>query len=48
VVVHGIHEWLELGPGPMEAPGESVLLVIGRGLDEGEIQRGWAAAIGKT
>jgi G3E family GTPase len=46
VVVHGVHEWLELGPGPMDPPEHSVLLLIGRGLDPGEVERGWQAVLG--
>jgi len=46
VVAHGIHQWLELGPGEQPPPDESVLVVIGRGLDPAELQRGWAAAGG--
>lgn len=44
VIVHGVYQWLELGPGPGKAPDQSVLMVIGQGLDEGELRRGWAAA----
>lgn len=47
VVVHGIHEWLEIGPGSMVPPVQSTLLVIGRDLDEGELRRGWAAVTGE-
>ncbi|MSP56179.1 MAG: GTP-binding protein [Myxococcales bacterium] len=43
VVAHGVYQWLELGPGPMDPPDESQLLLIGRNLDLGELQRGWAA-----
>ena len=43
VLVQGMYQWLELGPGPEEVPAESVLVLIGRGLDEAEIQRGWEA-----
>lgn len=44
VVAHGVHQWLELGPGPGEPPLESALVVIGRGLDPELIRRGWEAA----
>lgn len=47
VVVHAVHQWLEIGPGPGAAPEVSTLVVIGRGLDAGMIQRGWAAAGGR-
>ncbi len=44
VVVQGMYEWLELGPGEGPAPGTSALVLIGRGLDRAELERGWAAA----
>ena len=44
VVAHGVHQWLELGPGPGEAPARSALVVTGRGMDTGVLERGWAAA----
>lgn len=46
VVVHGVYQWLELGPGPGAPPATSALVVTGRGLDEGELRRGWAAIAG--
>ncbi len=42
VVVQGMHEWLELGPGEGPPPQESVLVLIGRDLDREELERGWA------
>lgn len=42
VVVQGMHEWLELGPGEGPPPDESVLVLIGRDLDPEELERGWA------
>lgn len=47
VVAHGVYQWLELGPGPMAPPAESVLLLIGRGLDRDELTRGWGAVTGR-
>jgi G3E family GTPase len=44
VVVQGMYEWLELGPGEGPAPEDSALVLIGRGLDRAELERGWAAA----
>ena len=41
VVVQGMHEWLELGPGEGSPPEESVLVLIGRDLDPTELERGW-------
>jgi len=43
VLVQGTYQVLELGPGPEEPPAESVLVLIGRNLDEGEVRRGWDA-----
>jgi G3E family GTPase len=43
VLVQGTYQVLELGPGPEDAPDESVLVLIGRGLDAAEIERGWDA-----
>jgi len=43
VVAQGVYQWLELGPGPMAAPAEGGLVVIGRGIDADELARGWAA-----
>ena len=47
VVAHGVYQWLELGPGAMDPPAESVLLLIGRGFDRDELTRGWAAVTGR-
>ncbi len=47
VVAHGVYQWLELGPGPMEPPGESQLLLIGRDLDREELTRGWEVVTGR-
>ena len=46
VVAQGVYQWLELGPGTMEPPLESALVVIGRGIDPAELERGWAAVTG--
>lgn len=43
VVVQGVYQFLELGPADEGAPQESLLVLIGRGLDEAELQRGWHA-----
>ena len=43
VVVQGMHEWLEIGPGERAAPASSRLVVIGRDLDRAELERGFAA-----
>ena len=48
VVVQGMYEWLELGPGEGPAPETSALVLIGRGLDRAELERGWAAAQGRS
>ena len=46
VIVQGMYEWLELGPSAEPAPEVSRLVVIGRNLDSGELERGWAACGG--
>jgi G3E family GTPase len=43
VVVQGVYQWLEIGAGDEVPPTTSVLVLIGRDLDEAELQRGWAA-----
>ena len=43
VVVQAVHQWLELGPGEGEAPEESILVLIGQGLDAEELERGFRA-----
>ncbi len=43
VLVQGTYQVLELGPGPGEPPASSALVLIGRGLDPAEVQRGWEA-----
>ena len=46
VLVQGMHDWLEIGPGPGPAPEVSELVLIGRDLDAEEALRGWRAAGG--
>lgn len=46
VVVQGMYEWLELAASEEPAPAESVLVIIGKNLDEDELRRGWAACGG--
>ena len=41
VLVQGTYQVLELGPGPEDVPAESVLVLIGKDLDEDEVRRGW-------
>lgn len=43
VAVHGIHDWLEFGPLECEPPSISRIVVVGDGLDVGEVRRGWEA-----
>ncbi len=43
VVAQGVYQFLELGPSDEPAPAESVLVLIGRGFDAQEIERGWNA-----
>jgi G3E family GTPase len=45
VVVQAMYEWLELGPGGGSVPSESLLVLIGDGLDGAEIRRGWEACL---
>jgi G3E family GTPase len=47
VVVHAVHEWLELGPGAMPAPERSALVILGMDLDEAELRRGWEAVLAR-
>ena len=46
VIVHGIYQWLELGPGEGSPPPVSRMVVIGRNLDTDELRRGWCAVAG--
>lgn len=48
VVAQGVYQWLELGPGGMPPPEQSGLVVIGRNIDLGELDRGWQAVIGQV
>jgi len=41
VVVQGVHQWLEIGPGQGDPPPDSVVVLIGRGFDREALQRGW-------
>jgi G3E family GTPase len=47
VVAQGVYQWLELKPEKLVMPEQSRLVVIGRGLDLGELERGWRAIGGK-
>ncbi len=48
VLVQGVYQYLEIGPGEESAPEESLLVLIGQDFDEAEIQRGWAACIANS
>ncbi len=48
VVVQGVYQWLELGPGEQEPPEESVLVLIGRNLNMEQIERGWQTIRGEA
>ena len=48
VVVQGVYQWLEIGPGEGEPPERSSLVLIGRDLDEEELRRGWSNVVGAT
>lgn len=41
VIVQGVYQWLELRPSQDPAPAESVLVLIGRNMDEAELRREW-------
>ncbi len=43
VVVQAVYQWLEIGPGTGEPPLESCLVLIGKGFDHDEFERGWQA-----
>lgn len=43
VVVQGVYQWLEIQPGTEAPPDESILVMIGRDLDEAELTREWEA-----
>lgn len=43
VIVQGMFEWLEIGPGEGPAPPLSKLVMIGRSFDRAELERGWVA-----
>ena len=45
VVVQAVYEVLELGPGEGPPPEHSQLVMIGRGFDRAELDRGWAACM---
>lgn len=46
VVVQGVYQWLELGPGEGPVPARSQLVLIGRDLDREELERGWQSLFG--
>ena len=41
ILVQGVYQWLELQTAPDDVPEESVLVLIGRHLDEAELRREW-------
>ncbi|MSQ01962.1 MAG: GTP-binding protein [Myxococcales bacterium] len=45
VLAQGVYQWLELGPIALPPPDQSGLVVIGRGIDPGELERGWRAVV---
>jgi len=48
VVIQGVYQWLEVRQEAGEPPAESVLVLIGRHLDEEELSREWADCIART
>lgn len=43
VVVQGVYQWLEIGPGDGPPPPQSQLVLIGRGFPREQLRRGWQA-----
>jgi len=43
VVVQGVYQWLEIGPGEGPVPERSELVLIGKGFPKAELERGWLA-----
>lgn len=43
LVVQAVYQWLEIGPGTGQPPERSELVLIGRGFDAEELERGWRA-----
>ena len=41
IIIQGVYQWLEVRHGVEKAPDESVLVLIGRYLDEAELRREW-------
>ena len=48
VVIQGVYQWLEVRQEAGEPPAESVLVLIGRYLDEEELSREWTDCIART
>jgi G3E family GTPase len=48
VVIQGVYQWLEVRQKAGEPPAESVLVLIGRHLDEKQLRREWADCIART
>jgi G3E family GTPase len=48
VVIQGVYQWLEVRQEAGEPPAVSVLVLIGRHLDEEELRREWADCIART
>lgn len=48
VVIQGVYQWLEVRPEAGKRPAESVLVLIGRHLDEAELRRGWAECVARA
>ena len=48
VVIQGVYQWLEVRQEAGEPPAESILVLIGRSIDEEELRREWADCIART
>jgi G3E family GTPase len=47
VVIQGVYQWLEVRPAAGEPPAASVLVLIGRHLDEAVLRREWAECLAR-
>ena len=45
LLVQGVYRWLEIGREEAPPLGPSRLVLIGQGLDAGELERGWGAVL---
>ncbi len=48
VVIQGVYQWLEVRQDAGALPAASILVLIGRNLDEEVLRRAWADCIART